>query len=278
MAGDGVIIIKRRKSGQGHGHHGGAWKVAYADFVTAMMAFFLLMWLLNATTEEQRKGLAEYFDPRIPVARVSGGGTSPFGGDDMRSEQTMAQNGAGASAQSPTRDLQARGESGAASDGRARTEGAERALQALDERLRGRSGESEAEDILLRHVRTRVTDEGLVIELLDAPGRPLFGPGSARPTPRMETLLRIVGEAAALVTNRVAVAGLARSADAQADGGWELSTDRANAARRALVAAGVEPDRLARVTGRAQGAGPSGAPDDAPDPRRVEITLLRSDL
>ena len=68
------VIIKRKKIIKGGGHHGGAWKVAYADFVTAMMAFFMLMWLLNATTEKQRKGLADYFNPTIPINRISGGG------------------------------------------------------------------------------------------------------------------------------------------------------------------------------------------------------------
>ena len=77
------IIIKRKKVIQGGGHHGGAWKVAYADFVTAMMAFFMLMWLLNATTEKQRKGIADYFNPTIPINRVSGGGDGAFGGDSV---------------------------------------------------------------------------------------------------------------------------------------------------------------------------------------------------
>ena len=98
MAGPGnaaPVIIKRKKVIAGGGHHGGAWKVAYADFVTAMMAFFMLMWLLNATTEKQRKGLADSFSPTIPVNRISGGGDCSFGGDSVMAEQTMAQNGTG---------------------------------------------------------------------------------------------------------------------------------------------------------------------------------------
>ena len=91
------IIIKKKKVIAGDGHHGGAWKVAYADFVTAMMAFFLLMWLLNATTEKQRKGIADYFNPTIPVNRISGGGEGAFGGDSVFTEETLAQNGTGAS-------------------------------------------------------------------------------------------------------------------------------------------------------------------------------------
>src|SRR5210317_2038213 len=95
------VIIKRKKIIAADGHHGGAWKVAYADFVTAMMAFFMLMWLLNATTEKQRKGIADYFSPTIPINRVSGGGDGSFGGDSVFSEMTLPQNGVGASSRHP---------------------------------------------------------------------------------------------------------------------------------------------------------------------------------
>ena len=103
------VIIKRKKVIAGGGHHGGAWKVAYADFVTAMMAFFLLMWLLNATTEKQRKGIADYFNPTIPVNRVSGGGDGAFGGDSVFSEDVLAQSGTGGSRTVPTAERQALG-------------------------------------------------------------------------------------------------------------------------------------------------------------------------
>jgi chemotaxis protein MotB len=89
------IIIKRKKVIQGGGHHGGAWKVAYADFVTAMMAFFMLMWLLGATNEKQRKGIADYFNPTIPISRTSGGGDGAFGGDSVFTQETMASSGTG---------------------------------------------------------------------------------------------------------------------------------------------------------------------------------------
>ena len=108
MAGQAApIIIKRKKVVGGDGHHGGAWKVAYADFVTAMMAFFMLMWLLNATTEKQRKGIADYFSPTIPLSRVSGGGDGSFGGNSVFSEDQIAQNGTGASGLKPTAEKQA---------------------------------------------------------------------------------------------------------------------------------------------------------------------------
>ena len=96
------IIIKKKKKSGGDGHHGGAWKVAYADFVTAMMAFFLLMWLLNATTEEQRKGIADYFNPTIPISRISGGGSDGLNGSSIFTESTYAKMGTGA-----TRDASA---------------------------------------------------------------------------------------------------------------------------------------------------------------------------
>ena len=113
------VIIKKKKVVQGGGHHGGAWKVAYADFVTAMMAFFMLMWLLNATTEKQRKGVADYFSPTIPINRISGGGDGAFGGDSIFSEETMAQNGTGASKQMPTSSNKSKGATGVNEIGRA---------------------------------------------------------------------------------------------------------------------------------------------------------------
>lgn len=90
-----IVIKKKKKGGGGDGHHGGAWKVAYADFVTAMMAFFLLMWLLSSTSEEQRTGIADYFSPRIPISETSSGGASLFGGDSAMSSETAARNGSG---------------------------------------------------------------------------------------------------------------------------------------------------------------------------------------
>jgi chemotaxis protein MotB len=281
MAGNnGVTIIKRKKVAGGDGHHGGAWKVAYADFVTAMMAFFLLMWLLNATTEEQRKGLAEYFDPTVPVSRVSGGGSGALGGDSVFTEETLARNGTGGSARSPAQARQARGERGTTASVEPRPEGAAEELTELDALFRGMSGESERADPLMQHIRTRVTDEGLVIELFDVDGAALFEVGSARPTPRMRALLEMVGETAAMVTNRVAVEGHTDSRPFAGDGysNWELSADRANAARRALTAAGIAPERMARVVGKAD-----RDPAEPEDPasarnRRVAITLLRADL
>ncbi|SFI11669.1 flagellar motor protein MotB [Albimonas pacifica] len=274
---DAAMIVKRKKVVGGDGHHGGAWKVAYADFVTAMMAFFLLMWLLNATSEEQRAGLAEYFDPRVPIAKISGGGTGAFGGDSMFSESTMSQNGTGASANTPMDNEQAKGDTG--SMDRQADEGQAQELTELDNLFRGMTGESEAADALLQHIKTRVTDEGLVIELFDVDGQPLFRTGSAEPTPQMEALLAMVGGVARLVTNRIAITGHTDASPFAAGasyGNWELSTDRAQVSRRALAEAGIEAERMARVTGKADTEPAANAAADDPRNRRVQITLLRT--
>ena len=176
------VIIKRKKVVAGGGHHGGAWKVAYADFVTAMMAFFMLMWLLNATTEKQRKGIADYFNPTIAVNRISGGGDGAFSGESVFSQETLPQNGYGATQSSPTAQRQAKGESGMAPgepDGDQQKD--VRAFKEIEKALTANSGESMASDRALRHIVTRVTDEGLIIELFDLEDEPLFSTGGPEP-------------------------------------------------------------------------------------------------
>ena len=143
------VIIKRKKVIAGGGHHGGAWKVAYADFVTAMMAFFMLMWLLNATTEKQRKGIADYFNPTIPVNRISGGGDGAFGGDSVFSEQSLAQSGTGASDRSPTEQNNARGNANGG------TESEAKAYRDIETALTAMGGESMTMQQALRHVVTK---------------------------------------------------------------------------------------------------------------------------
>ena len=167
------IIIKKVKKGGGEGHHGGAWKVAYADFVTAMMAFFLLMWLLNATTEKQRKGLADYFSPSIPLSRVSGGGNGAFQGDTMFTEDVKPQNGIGATKENPTDASRSQGDTGVADDQQS-DEAEEANFLKIEEALMGRGGESMVSIDMARHIVTRVTDEGLIIELFETEDAKLF--------------------------------------------------------------------------------------------------------
>ena len=265
-----IIIIKRKKIVKGGGHHGGAWKVAYADFVTAMMAFFLLMWLLSATTETQRKGLADYFNPTIPVIRVSGGGDGMFGGDNIFSQDTLSQSGTGASNLRSTDGDNAEGDTGSSTaDG-----DLDQKFTDIENMFRGDSGESSVANSLLKHVNTRVTDEGLIIELFDLEGSPLFLPGSSDASHKMELLLDMIADVIGIITNEIAVSG--HTDLLRADGGdsFLLSSDQAQYARRRLVSAGVSLDRISRITGNADRA-PS-YPDAAKTRnRRIEITLLR---
>ena len=253
------IIIKRKKVVAGGGHHGGAWKVAYADFVTAMMAFFLLMWLLNATTEKQRKGIADYFSPTIPVNRVSGGGDGALGGDSVFTQETFAQNGIGATA-TLRPDEAAEAE----------------ALRKIEEALMGLGGEALVDDDTMRHIVTRITDEGLVVELFALEDRPLFVPGTAEPTPLLATLVAVVGEVFALARNGVAVEGHSRAHPivlAQ-NPSWDMSTDRAIAAR-GLLERDLEPSRIRRVTGHGDRE-PAIADRMAVRNDRLEFILLRN--
>ena len=268
------IIIKRKKVIAG-GHHGGAWKVAYADFVTAMMAFFMLMWLLNATTEQQRKGLADYFSPTIPINRVSGGGAGAFGGDNIFTEETLAQSGTGVSQPSDGSDP-LRSESDAAGDAAVAQVAALRDIEAV---LMGQGGESMLSDQALRHIITRLTDEGLVIEIFDLPEVTLFVEDTAIPNPVTAEIATIMARLFAAVRNGVAIEGhLSAKSLLRVDNPvWELSTNRAAQMRLMLQSGGLDPMRITRQTGAGDR---ESAVRDATAPRnnRIEVILLRSDI
>jgi len=270
------IIIKRKKVSGGGGHHGGAWKVAYADFVTAMMAFFMLMWLLNATTEKQRKGIADYFSPTIPVNRISGGGDGSFGGDSVFTEETLAQNGTGASDRNPTDARLARGDTGV-SDVSAASEN-DKALSKVEEILSGSGGESMASENALRHVLTRVTDEGLIIEIFDLEDEPLFTIEDSEPTPVMVEIANMMAEVFQLVKNDIAINGHIRAHPVvlAKNPVWDLSSARADQTRRLLELAGLPGSRIQRVTGYADRK-PIARNPMAVRNNRMELILLRSD-
>ncbi|WP_298295543.1 flagellar motor protein MotB [uncultured Litoreibacter sp.] len=269
------IIIKRKKVIAGGGHHGGAWKVAYADFVTAMMAFFMLMWLLNATTEKQRKGLADYFSPTIAIARVSGGGDGAFSGDSLMSEETLARSGRGGFADLPPMTLNGQGV-----DGNNKSNGARELsdLENVQLGIVGRGGESLVRDMAKKHIITRLTDRGLVIEVFDLEDAPLFEPGTARPTPTLHAIADILNEGFRLVTNPVSVAAHAKSISPLflENPAWEITTDRAQSARALLETAGLAPDRVASVSGFGQQKPLLDDPMSARN-NRLEIVLLRED-
>lgn len=290
--GEGLTIVKRKKIVGGDGHHGGAWKVAYADFVTAMMAFFLLMWLLNATTEEQRSGIADFFNPSIPLSRVSGGGNDLFNGSTQFEQDTLtaSQNGADDTESATTAKEVVEGETvnGPADenlgpDGKVDSKRRDQENQAFAEiqrAIEAVSGESDVADELMRHIRTRVTDDGLVIEIFDKDGAPLFLSGSTEPSVKMRQLLSLVGSVIQVVDNELAIEGHTDATPYSGQGAydnWELSSDRAHAARRVLLDEGLANGRMARVTGKAATQPMLENPYSAQN-RRIAITLLRSDL
>lgn len=278
--GDNVrpIIIKKKVINAA-GHHGGAWKVAYADFVTAMMAFFLLMWLLNATTEEQRQGIAAYFNPGIPIFAEDGGGAGMFGGDTVFSEDTKT------NVQSGTVGEQAEDVSGqdgatgtAATDPTGEGDVSDAQFAEVENMFRGNTGESWVEDPLLQHVSTKITDEGLIIEVFDLPDSPLFDAGTNQPTEKMYALLEMISRVFGTVTNNIAIAGHIDSAPEieGAPDGFALTGGRALIANAIMVEHGIDPQRFSRLTG-ASDRKPVG--DGAPSyrNRRLEIVLLRND-
>ena len=269
------VIIKKKKVTGGDGHHGGAWKIAYADFVTAMMAFFLLMWLVNATTEKQRKGLADYFSPSIPISRVSGGGDGMFGGQSVFSQDSFLEMGTGAASVHPTESNKSRGESGLLQEGDEKAE-TEQNFSEVEDALMGRGGESMVTKSMLKHVLTRVTDEGLIIEIFETEDAPLFEGDTDRPTPLMKDLVRMVARVIAPVRNDIAIDGHLRAqpvvlADNPA---WDRSTSRAHRARELFEFAGVTPERIKRVTGHADRDLIAKNPMSTRN-NRIEVILLR---
>ncbi len=272
-----VIIIKKKKKGGGDGHHGGAWKVAYADFVTAMMAFFLLMWLLNATTEEQRKGIADYFNPTIPISRISGGGSDGLNGSSIFTEQTYAKMGTGATASSTlakTKPLTA--DEAAKFSENSETELTEAQQAAAVAQLEMML--SEESKALSDHVQVKLSPEGIVMELVDSEDVPLFALGQSQPTDLLVELVATVTDSFGAFGNNIKVVGHTDSLayrDNMSFDNWDLSTERANVARRLLVEKGFPLTRIQEVSGRADTD--LLIPDDpyAAQNRRISITLLK---
>ena len=272
-----VIIIKRKKIVKGGGHHGGAWKIAYADFVTAMMAFFLLMWLLNATTESQRKGLADYFNPTIPVYKISGGGEGALSGDTAFSQDLMVQTGIGAADLRASNEDKADGDTGVIfSDVAGGEQGvSELKFAEIEKMFRGDSGESTVADDLLKHINTKVTDEGLIIEIFDLPSSPLFTANTDEPSDKMILLLDMIADVVGIVRNQIAVLGHTDEIMLNRADSFILSSRRAQFSRQRLVSAGINDERIARVTGNADRV-PSQQDATKIRNRRIEIVLLRA--
>jgi chemotaxis protein MotB len=284
---DRPILIKKVKKSGGHGHHGGAWKVAYADFVTAMMAFFLLMWLINTTDPEQKRGIAEYFAPASVSSTTSGSGGILGGtalGDDgaqgSGSRSVIEQ--LAPEAPDQVEDAGQSSNLAAATENELREEIARREAQEFASAAASlRQAMQDMPELaeLSRHLIIDQTPEGLRIQLVDQEGRSMFENSSAQPNERARVLLRAVSRVINQLPNRVTVTGHTSAAAGQnrasAPGDWSLSSARADASRQILQGAGVDPDRVYQVSGKA-GSDPL-YPDDPTlaGNRRIAIVLLR---
>jgi chemotaxis protein MotB len=265
-----TIIIKKKKIIAAQGHHGGAWKVAYADFVTAMMAFFLLMWLLNATTEDQRKGLADYFNPSVPISRISGGGSGALNGSSVLSEQTLTQDGVGASAHYTAPAIRDDGSEEGVNDA-----AGDPSLKSVEDEIIKAENELQEAD-LADHISTRMTPDGLIVELADQDASPLFEIGSARPSPLLSKLLEAIAPVLATVENDIEVIGHTDARPFPGGAGytnWNLSADRANVSRALLIDHGLPEDQFVAVVGKAD-TDPLSADPFAPRNRRIAILLV----
>jgi len=285
---DRPIVIKKVKKVVGGGHHGGAWKVAYADFVTAMMAFFLLMWLINTTDPEQKRGIAEYFAPASVSSSTSGsggilGGTA-LGDDGAKGagsmsviEQLAPQAPENAPDQAGTNANLAAASEAELREEIARREAADFASAAESLRQAMQSMPELAE--LSKQLIIDQTPEGLRIQLVDQEGRSMFDNNSVQPNARAQLLLRAVSRVINQLPNRISITGHTSatrgSGRASAAGDWRLSSERANASRVVLQGAGVDADRVYQVSGKA-GSDPLYPDDPAlAGNRRIAIVLLR---
>ena len=290
MAGDAKklqpIIIKRVKKG-GHAVHGGAWKIAYADFVTAMMAFFLLMWLLGSTSEGDKKGIADYFQSPLKVALMGGGSGSgdsssviKGGGQDLTRSAGQVKRGDVVAPRS-TVNLQALKHEQKRAEAAMLEELGGKVSKELGQVLDNGSSSGAMSAEMLSQLKVDMTRDGLRIQIVDVQNRPMFDSGSAVVKPFMRQLLQAVGSVLSEVPNRVTLEGHTDSQMFPGGGGgygnWELSADRANASRRELVAGGLDPLRVVRVLGLAASQPFNRENPLDPQNRRINIIVMTRD-
>ncbi|MDO9597700.1 MAG: flagellar motor protein MotB [Azoarcus sp.] len=280
------IIVKRIKKGGG-GAHGGAWKIAYADFVTAMMAFFLLMWLLGSTAQGDLQGIADHFQNPLKLAMSGGSGSGDSssilqgGGEDLSRKVGQVKRGDTPSTRAINVDAGRQREMAAAPDRDAEASELRRERSRLID-LKGRIEAIIEADPQLREFKNQIlmdiTTEGLRIQLVDEQNRPMFMSASAELRPYTRDLLRAIGRALNDVGNRVSLSGHTDSSQyAGGDRGfsnWELSSNRANSSRRELVLGGLEMAKVVRVVGLADTIPMKKEDPFDPINRRISIIVL----
>lgn len=279
------IIIKKVKKG-GHGHHGGAWKVAYADFVTAMMAFFLLLWLLNVTDSVQKQGISDYFAPTVASTSESGSG-GILGGTSMQTEGAMKSNTGVPSVTSSIAPPEEGKKDDADSDGQSEIDEAEflERLAAIEEASFDDAKDQIKQAIsadpelagLADNIIIDMTPEGLRIQIVDQFDESMFKSGSSTITARVKRLIGKIAKAIENLPNSLSISGHTDSSGFAGNSytNWELSSDRANASRRALIDSGLDPDRIKRVSGKADKDPMIEDDPTNPGNRRISIILLR---
>ncbi|MBT3557030.1 MAG: flagellar motor protein MotB [Rhodospirillales bacterium] len=279
------IIIKKVKKGGHAAHHGGAWKIAYADFVTAMMAFFLLLWLLNAVPQESLEGISNYFAP-VSVSESTSGSGGVLGGKVMSEEEA----GISESSSSVTMDLPPPS-AGSGGDDQASAEdiaedAAREAMEALEQQQFDEAQQKiiqaiEADETLSQlkdSLKMDDTPEGLRIQLLDQDGLPMFQSGGATMLAHTRKVMALVAKVIKNMPQQISISGHTDSVPFSDDHGysnWELSSDRANSARRELMDDGVPYERVSQVIGKASTEPLMEDNPTHPSNRRLSIVLLR---
>ncbi|WP_332876915.1 flagellar motor protein MotB [Massilia sp. S19_KUP03_FR1] len=268
------IIVKRIKKTAG-GHHGGAWKIAYADFVTAMMAFFLLMWLLGSTAKGDMNGISEFFKTPLKVAMAGGSGSGDStsilkgGGKDITARDGQTKKGDIDTPKKKTADLKA-------ARAALQKEEAER-LKALKSRI---EATIEANPLLKKYknqLLLDITSEGLRIQIVDEKNRPMFELAKAQLQPYTKEILHVLGIVLNEVPNRIGLSGHTDSTPYSSDAGysnWELSSDRANASRREMIVGGMSDGKILRVVGLGSAANLDKADPFNPINRRISIVVM----
>ena len=280
-----LIIVKKIRKG-GHGHHGGAWKVAYADFVTAMMAFFLLLWLLNSVTQEQLEGISNYFAPASLSPTTSGAGgvlagtaISPEGAQHLASSTTVVMQLPPPKAGEGAKEVEGKEEISEDNAEEILKKKEEEQFQEAEKEIREALEELPELKELVDSLTIDSTPDGLRIQIVDQEGLAMFPRGSAEMFDHTRKALGLVSKVIQKMPQNIAIAGHtdATKFHGGASGytNWELSADRANSSRRALIELGVPPQRLARVVGAAAQDPLVGDDPTNPRNRRIAIVLLR---
>jgi len=265
------IVIKRIKKGGGAAH-GGAWKIAYADFVTAMMAFFLLMWLLGSTTKAQMEGIADYFQTPLKVALSGGEGSGDAssvikgGGEDLTRKAGQVKRGEGPKSKEII-SLE-------------KTKAEKAKLEEMMAKLKQMVEKNEKLKSFKNQLKIDITDEGLRIQIIDDQNRPMFDSGGAAMKGYTRDILREIGKTLNELPNRISLSGhtdaVQYTTGERGYSNWELSADRANASRRELVFGGLEDGKIMRVVGL--GSAVPFNKDNPNDPvnRRISIIVMNS--